>query len=181
MKNYTLIAGLICGMSGIVITTVTYFLGVTAMISWWTVLVAFVLGLSLYFYFGYRYRKMNGGFLPFKDAFLLIFLMSAIASTLSGLFMILLYHVISPDLPEKMYDAVIVKTTNMLQGWGMTQDKVDATINKMQSDPNPFSLGRQFRSIGINFIGCAIFALIIGAIIKKNRPPFENVIDQPPQ
>jgi hypothetical protein len=48
----------------------------------------------------------------------------------------------------------------------------------MQSEPGKFTVIDQLRQIVLNFIGSALLALILGAIIKKNPPPFENITDQ---
>ncbi len=178
MKNYTLTGGLILGFLGILITGITYFIGINAMISLWTALIVFVLFTALYIFMGLRYRKMNGGFLVFKEAFALIFFMSVISTVLSGIFMIILYHVINPELPGKLQDAVIQKSAAMMQSFGLQQDKIDEQISKMQADPNDFTVGKQIRGIAISFVWSAAVAAIIGLIIRKNPPPFENTPDQ---
>jgi hypothetical protein len=177
MKNYTLTGGLISGFLGIIFTSVTYFIGIQAMVSLWTALVALLMFTGLYVFMGLRYRKLNGGYLTFKDAFALIFFMGMISSVLGGTFQIILYHVINPDLPGMMHDAIIQKTINMMQRFGSPQDKIDETITKMQENTGEYSMGSQIRSIALSSIGVAIVALIIGAIIKKTPPPFENVSD----
>jgi len=94
--------------------------------------------------------------------------------------MIILYHVINPELPGKLQDAVIQKSVSMMQSFGVTQDKIDEQITKMQAEPGQFTLGNQIRGIALSFIWSAILAAILGLIIRKNPPPFENVIDQNP-
>ncbi|HEV7232153.1 MAG TPA: DUF4199 domain-containing protein [Bacteroidia bacterium] len=177
MKNYTLTGGLITGFTGIIFTAVTYFLGIHAMVSLWTAACAFLIFIGLYVFLGLRYRKLNGGYLTFKDAFALIFFMGMISSVLSGTFQIILYHVINPDLPGMMHDAIIQKTVDMMQRFNSPQEKIDETITKMQETTGEYSVGNQIRSIALSSIGVAILALIIGVCIKKTPPPFEQVSD----
>jgi hypothetical protein len=180
MKNYTLTGGLILGFLAIIITGITYFMGVDAMLSAWNLLFRFLLFTGLYLFFGFRYRKMNGGYLIYKDAFALLFFISVISTVLSGLFDILLYHVINPGLLETLQDAMVKKMVATWQWMGLPQDKIDEQISKMQAGPSQFTVGIQIRGIAISFIWCAALAAILGLIIRKNPPPFDNVIDQTP-
>ena len=45
------------------------------MVSLWTACCAFLIFIGMYVFLGLRYRKLNGGYLTFKDAFALIFFM----------------------------------------------------------------------------------------------------------
>jgi hypothetical protein len=148
------------------------------MISIYTVVFMLVANITLYLYFGIHYRTLNGGFLPFKEAFALIFFISVISTIINGLFYILLTHVINPELPQTLQEAIVQKTIGWMQRFGAPQDKIDEAIAKMQSEPGKFTVIDQLRQIVLNFIGSALLALILGAIIKKNPPPFENITDQ---
>ena len=175
MKNYTLSSGLIIGFTAIVISAVCYFMGVNAMVSGYNILITVVAYVGLLLFFGFRYRAENGGYLSFKEAFVFIFFTSVIATVISGLFTILLIHVINPGLEQSLQDAIIQKSISWMQYFGAPQEKIDQSIAQMQSEPGKFTVASQLKGIVLNFITLAILALILGAIIKKTRPPFTNV------
>jgi hypothetical protein len=181
MKNFVLYGGIALGLLGIIVTGITYFIGVEAMVSLWTAGIELVLFVGLYIYLGLRFRKLHGGYLSYKDSFTLIFFMSVISYVITGLFLILLYHVINPSLPEKLQDATIQKAVAWMQKFDVPQDKIDEQIGKMQGDNSQFSIGSQLRSIPISFIISAIIALLLALFIRKNPPPFQtNTLDDNP-
>lgn len=180
MKNYTLICGLILGFLGVAITGITYGMGIQAMISLWTTLMVFLLFTGLYLYFGFRFRKMNGGYLIFKEAFALLFFISVISSVISGLFMIVLYHAINPALPGQLQDAAIQKYIGWMQRFEVPKAQIDEQVARMQLDPSQYTVGNQLRGIAISFIWSAAVAAVLGLIVKRNPPPtLENTLDQP--
>ena len=177
MKNYTLNGGIITGLTGICFTAVTYFMGVSAMVSIWSGILNFLIFLGIYLFWGFRYRSLNGGYLIFKEAVALIFFISVIATVLQGIFQIILYHVINPELPSMLHDAVVQNAIDWLQKMGQPQEKIDATLARIQENNGEFTVGMQIRAIGISFIGSGVVGLVIGLIIKKDPPPFEPVSD----
>jgi hypothetical protein len=181
MKNYTLTGGLTIGFVTILVTLISYFIGVGAMTSIITRFILFAVCTALFLYFGYQYRKANGGFLPFREAFALMFFISVISSVMSGFFNILLTHVINPGLPQKLQEASIQKLIDLYTLLGFPKDKIDEQVAVLQALPTTVSIAQELKGIVFGFIGSAILALILGAIIKKNPPPFDNITDQSTQ
>jgi hypothetical protein len=174
MQNPAVKYGLIAGFIGILLQTFMYLMGVQFMATWWVGISVLVLIVVMYVILSLRIRKDNGGFITFKEAFGRVFLMCLIAATCSTLFSLLLYHVIDPELPQKMQDAIMDKTLAMMERMGAPQEKIDEISEKLKESGNNFSVAGQIKSYIFAIIFGAIFALIMGAIIKKERPVFEE-------
>jgi len=167
--RYSLILGVVSGVFIILLYLIDYNL----MLNYWVSALPMVLWIGLPIYAGIALRKQNGGLLPFKTAFVSSFAIIAIGVIVSTLFNVLLYQVIDPELPAKMQALMIEKQTAMLEGFGMEQDQIDAQMAKLEEDPM-FSLGKQLTTgLMTALIGGAIFALITGAIVKKNPTEIE--------
>ncbi|MBI2271222.1 MAG: DUF4199 domain-containing protein [Bacteroidetes bacterium] len=174
MKDPGIKYGLIAGFIGILLQAFTYLMGVQFMATWWVGILILVAIITMYVILSLRIRKDMGGYITFKDAFIKTFVMCIIAGTISTLFGLLLYHVIDPELPDKLQNAIMEKTMTMMENMGAPQEKIDEVAEQLQEAGNNFSVGAQIKNYFVGILFGAIFALIMGAIIKKARPVFED-------
>lgn len=161
-------AGIIMGVVGIVGMYITYFIEPTAIVGGYNSLIQFVLVIGILLYFGIQYRKSIGGYMEFGPAFNFSFIALLVSLVLGFVGSQLLYLLIDPSLPEVLAEAQLenlVEVTEKLTGEGSLSS---AQIDEMRKTAEEtFSLGGQLKGIGLASIGYAVFALIIGAIIKK--------------
>lgn len=174
MQNPAIKYGLIGGFISILLQAIFYLMGVELMATWWVGILILIAIITLYVVLSLRIRKDNGGFITFKEAFVRTLIMCFIAGTISTLFGLLLYHVIDPELPEKLQNAILEKTTSMMERMGAPQEKIDEVVEKMNEAGNSFSVKGQIMSYFKGIIFGLIFALIMAAIMKKARPVFEE-------
>jgi hypothetical protein len=171
LVNHALKNGLILGVISVVITLCLYAIDYTLMGQMKFALLGLLVALGYGIFAGSNYRKEVGGFLPFGKAFQHGFFMFAVSGLVSTIFMILLYNVIDPELPQKLTDASMENTMAMMEGFGMSGDQLDEAMEKArESAGDQFTIGRQLMGYGISLIFSAILALITGAIVKKNQP-----------
>jgi hypothetical protein len=161
-------AGVIMGVVGIVGMYVTYFIEPTAIVGGYSSLVQFVLAIGILLYLGIQYRKSIGGFMEFGTAFNFSFIALLISLVLGFMGSQLLYLLIDPSLPEVLAEAQLENMVNMAEKFAGEGAISSAQIDEMRKTAaDSFSLGGQLKAIGIASIGYAVFALIIGAILKK--------------
>lgn len=126
--------------------------------------------------FGNQYRKANSGYLPFGQAFKLSFIILLVSTLIQLIFSMLLYHVIDPDLPALITESVLANWENTFRSLGMDQGQIDEQMRIMARDlPKQFQLVNQLKNSWIIILSSAFFALIAGAIIKRNQPIIDRM------
>jgi hypothetical protein len=169
--NDTVKHGGILGIITIALTLVVYAIDYALLVDWKFGIFSFAIFLGYGIYAGIAYRKEVGGFLSFGKAFQHGFLVFAISALISTVFNILLYTVVDPELPAKVTEVTIENTEKMMEGFGMSGDAMDEAMAKTRKDTE-----ERYTAVGLAkgyiwiLIGCAVFALITGAIVKKKQP-----------
>ncbi len=174
LKSHAIKWGLILGVVSVILTLLIYILDITLMADWKYLVLSLVVSIGILIYAGIDFRKQNGGFLPFKRAFVYSFITLVIAGLISTIFSILLFTVIDPGAAEVITDASIDKAEAMLEGFGMDDDVIEEAMDQAREDTkDKFTAGGMMLQFVYALIGYAIFSLIIGAIIKRNHPEEE--------
>ena len=149
-------------------------MGVEVMATWWIGIIFMLILLTLTIVLPLRHRKQAGGYITFKDAFILILTFCAIGSALGTIFNIILYNVIDPGLGERVNTAIIERTIAMLESVGTPQEKIDEVMDKFGEMPNPFTTVTLLKSYLWGILMSSVLALVIAAFIKKEPPVFDN-------
>lgn len=158
----------------IITSLVLYLIDATLMANLWFIVIIFIVNIVLILYAGFAYRKQNGYFLSFKNAFIYIFLLLLFSGLIELAFNILIYNVVDHDLPNTITEATIEEWTNFFEWVGMNDDQLDQATEDMREN-----LSKRLTISGLlsgflgSLVGYAISALIFGAIIKKSKPEFE--------
>ncbi|HIA37249.1 MAG TPA: DUF4199 domain-containing protein [Flavobacteriales bacterium] len=173
-KDFILQSGLLVGLILGIIILVSYFMGVDIMVSWWVSLLNLGLGIGAPIYFGIKWRNMQEGFLDFKMSFLVIFLVFAVSAFISTLFNITLYTVIDPDLSEAVFSEAVEKTAGMMEKFGTPQDKIDEVVDEMERNNTKPDLWSFLEGYLYYLLFGIAIGLIGGAIIKRNKPIFDE-------
>lgn len=118
-------------------------------------------------------RKDNNGYLKFREALKVSFGILVLTAFVAMLFSYLLYNIIDPPFAESMTQVMVGQTQSMLEKFGTPQDAIDKAVTAML-EKNMFSFGQLFQSFMISCIVLFIIAVIISAIMKKNKPEFES-------
>ncbi|MDO9553785.1 DUF4199 domain-containing protein [Rhodonellum sp.] len=161
-------SGLILGLISVVLTYVIYFVDSSLLAAWYVGIGIFVLFIGLIIYFGIQYRNSIGGYMPFGAAFNFSFITLVVAGIIGVLANILLFTVVDPALPNVLVDAQMETQMAMLDKFGagdsISSEQLDEMRTNLQNAYTPFG---QLKGFGFLLIGYAIFALILGAILKK--------------
>jgi hypothetical protein len=169
--NHAIRWGGILGAVSILITMILYAVDYSLMVQLKTLFISLLIYLGLVIYAGINYRNSIGGFLSFGKAFQHGFLVLAISALISTIFNILLYTAIDPELPQKLTDASIENTRQMMENFGAPEDQVDEALEQARERSNDqFSVGGLALGYVWILVFSAIMALISGLIVKKNEP-----------
>ena len=170
MKGPVIKYSIILALISIIITTLIYIIDETMMVKWWFGLISLAISFALLIYFGMTIRNEAGGFMKFKTAFTLIFLIVFFSTIISSAYNLVLYSVIDPDLGSRLTEALIEQQTQILENFGVPADQMDEQLNRIR-EQDSFSVPSLLKSSGIaSIIGALIMGLIVGAIIKKKEP-----------
>ena len=173
--------GVLLGLISIGIGVLYYSLGIEFMIKWWVGLINLAVSIFLICFFALRYRKSIGGYMNYWNAFFALVIILTISGVISTIYNMILFHVIDPELPVKMHDAILQTTVQWMEDFKVPQSEIDKVIDKMQSQQNQYSVGRQLIGIIWVILGSAIISFIIAAFVKKSRPIMdETPLDQLP-
>ena len=141
--------------------------------------VTFVIMVGLSAYFSILLRKVAGGFWNFSQALKGIFVMLAIAVIISGIGGAL-FNLVNPEPQQIIFDKTINMTIETMESLGADEDLIDSQIAELEQTRDSlkgFSVGQTLKGIAISLIMYFIFALILAAILKRERPSFLNVSD----
>ena len=115
-----------------------------------------------------EYRTNNGGFLTLGQALSTGTLVVAVSSLIGGFFQQIYLNFIDPNFPEKMMN----KMRDYFEDLGLDEAIVEKQMDRMTD---------QFNNPGISFFQQILFSvligfvlsLIIGAIMRKEKPVFD--------
>ena len=168
--NVLLQYGLISGLVSILFLVILY-LGGTKL---FTNPIAF-LGYALPIVFAVlacvKQKKLNGGYLEFKEALKISFGVLVISSLAATLLTYVLFNFIDTAFRESMVQVSIEMTQKFMQKFNAPQDAIDKAVQELTTS-NPYALGKLIFQFVLACILWFIFALIISAIVKKKRPEF---------
>jgi hypothetical protein len=164
-------SGAIIGGVGIAITALFYVVDESLLANWKVLLVLLVVYLGLVIYLGIHYRNQAGGYMSYGQAFQHGFVMLATAGLIGALFNGMLYSFIDPGLGQRLADITIEKSTEMMRGFGASENDIDQAVAKMEEDmPKQFSFVGQLKGYLWGLITYAIISLITALFVRKTAP-----------
>ena len=153
----------------IVLSVISYTFGVDFTISTWWAVVQSILPLTLLVFFVVQYKKLNGGFLIFKNTFKVCFGILVAATFISTFFNILLFNFIDPDYAQALSQASIEKSYEMMERMNVDEAVLDETITALEEADN-YSISNLAKGFFYGIPFYVILSLIISAFVKKNPP-----------
>lgn len=110
------------------------------------------------------FKSELGGFLSFGEAFKSAFFTILVISAITAVWSFVFYSFIATDFFENILD--FMRTT--MEGQGLDDDAVDMAMGMYEKMYTP--TGMLILQVVMGLIGGGIVGLIIGAIMKKERP-----------
>jgi len=171
LMNHIIKWGLIVGGVSITLTILLYAVDYTLMVQLKTLFALLMVYFGIATYAGIDYRKSVGGYLKYGKAFVHGFGIFAVSGLIATIFSFILYNVIDTELPQKLTDASIENTRQMMENFGTPEDAMDkAMADAKASTEKQFTpAGQALSFLSILFFS-AIMALISAIFVKKNEP-----------
>ncbi|NII28912.1 DUF4199 domain-containing protein [Pseudoflavitalea sp. X16] len=126
---------------------------------------------------GLREKKRNGGYLSLSEGLKVIFMVFALGSLLQTVFTHILLSYVDVPFGEASKQLSIERYVAFMKSTGASESQVEDYI-KNANDPKNDTFMATLLSYCIFCIGYFVVSLIIAAIIRKKRPPFENSFNQ---
>lgn len=168
--------GLILALIEIVITVLMYVAGIEFYSSNMFLFGIFMLLLTIgYTIFSIlQFRKSREGFMTLKEGFTATFFTLAIAGLLTTTFTIILYDFIDKEYTRALAEKITEKTADLMERFGASQADIDKKIEEMGDPGERFTVMGQIKGYLVGLIFYAVYSVILGAIFKRNKPPFEE-------
>ncbi|MCT4590777.1 MAG: DUF4199 domain-containing protein [Carboxylicivirga sp.] len=125
-----------------------------------------------------NYRKELGGFMSLKQGMLYGTYVTFVAAVIVAIYSLAFNNFIEPDYVKKTQEAIMEKTYQFMESSGVPQQAIDEQIEKMekgmQKEVESAKLLGPLKSILWTTIFGFVISLILAAILKKERPMFED-------
>jgi hypothetical protein len=158
--------GLINGAIALLLMYGSYFAGMDAFVSEQFISKFVPYMMIILIVYGFQLRKRNGGYLAFKEGLQYSFMSYVIVALLVAIGTYVLFNVIDKELTKKVYDAMMVKMTNM----GMKAEELEKVMGKREGQQT--GLRTIFFGTGTGLIWDFVVSLIIAIIIRREKPAF---------
>lgn len=159
--NYGIYLGLIL----VVIQVIMYVTGWALEGVQWPVYIYYLIFPVFIFLAISAYKKGTGGFLSLSEALKTGVVTAVISGIIYLIYNILMAYVIDPGFTQQALD---MARDNMTEGGQMTEEQIEMSMQFAEYGANPF-LGSAIW-IALSALFGLIYSLIIGAIMKQQRP-----------
>lgn len=168
--NVGLTYGLISGLASVVFSLLLYLNGAKAFVSPIAYL-GFLIPIAIGVLAGLKQKKINGGYLEFKESLKVVFTTFVIGTIIGSLFSYLLFNFIDVPFREALTQISVEKMQEWMVKFGTPQEAIDKASEEALKGNN-YSLGSTALSSAFICIFWFLVSLLISAIIKKKAPEF---------
>ncbi len=168
MYKSAMISGLFVGIALVVLSLLTYLMGVIKP-PFWVSLLQYVIIVAGIIYGTKKFRDEDlGGEISYSKALGFGILICIFAAVVSGLYMVIFMTVIDPEFVNKLLAIIEEEYVKA----GLSEEQIDAAMSMVSKMQSPAMLAI-FNVIGFAFMG-TIFSLVTAAFLKKEKPIFET-------
>ncbi len=170
-KEFIIKTGIILGIINIILTLVFYIVDQNMLVGFTFIGIGIVINLGYLTYSGISFRRDVGGYIKFGSAYKNAFLSWAVAGIIGTIFAILLHHVIDPDLQNALKEAQVENAIALTERFGGDDEAIEkAEAETLKRTEGQFDIPKLLLGYVYALIFYAIFSLIVGAIVKRNKP-----------
>lgn len=166
VKKIALTYGLLLGLASVVLSVITYVMGVHLERPWWASLLG-ILIMVLFIVYGLKaFKQENEGFLSLGEALKTGLAISVVAGIISAVYSYLFVTVIEPEFVNQMLD--MTRDQMLEQNPNMTEEQTEMALNMTEKFMSP-AIMTAMAIIFTLFIGF-IVSLIAGLVMKQPKP-----------
>jgi hypothetical protein len=168
MKDYIFKNGLILGAFMIFISLMSYIMGVDFKLSLIWNLIELITPLVFLIVLINQFKKINLGYLNFKNSFIVCFGLLAASTFIHTFFKILLFNYVDPSYGIILQEATIQKLIVVMSDF-FPDDVIDELIVDLESQ-NSFSVSSLSKGYTSSLFFFVFLSLIIALFVKKEAP-----------
>jgi predicted membrane protein len=172
--------GLLAGIIMIILVLLIYFIHSTSLASF-TAMIVFVPLVFLMIWGGITFRKENGGFKSFGQAFMVVYVVSVTATFSSSIFGFVLYSVVDRDLAFKVQRETKESTLEWMEKLGASDEDIEKALQRLDDDfqveegdsgqLNSYLLRRTAMNFATTLVVGAIFSALIALFVSRGDEP----------
>ena len=176
LKSNTIRMGILIGLLGIIINVLIYVINPAFFANISFALILFVVYITAYFFAMYSIRKTNDGYLSFKEAYFVALGVMMISTFVELSFKLVLYNVIDTELAGFIQNKTVENTTALMERFNVPEEEIEKAVEKIDVE-GQYSAISMLKGYGWGILISAVVALIIAAIVKKDKQTFESIVD----
>ncbi len=169
IKSVGLNYGIYLGLFILIATVLRYVFSIDSFINWKLNILLGIISIVIAVMASLKARKLIGGYISFKNAFIPFFITSLVAIVISTIIGILLFNVIDPEAAQYLNDQILEMTRGMMERFGAPQEAIDQAMAEAEGKDN-FSIGNQLKSVVMQLAIMSVIGLIVAAIVKRKDP-----------
>ncbi|MDA8787492.1 DUF4199 domain-containing protein [Schleiferiaceae bacterium] len=180
LKKIAIQFGILSTIFSVLYVLTVYIIDESMFTSQWGGIIVLLLSLVIFVVGVLQFKKQNGGYATFREAFSAFMLPFILATLLGMVFNLTFYNLIDAELAarngERQFDAMLEMPEENLDGvmTFMGVSSVDELHEKiMEQAEMTKSFTGQLKGGGMGIAFFAVLGLIVAAVTKKNRPEFE--------
>lgn len=160
--------GLMGGLLMIAGYVVLYLIDATLLASFFTI---FLYTFPIFFmiYGGITYRKENGGYESYGEAFTVVFIIAFIAAFMLDMFGYALYKFIDPNLVDIIKEATIEKSEAIYEKMNLPEDQIERQLKVLKYTDFTPTLKTQAMRMAASTGVSLVFSALIALFVKRNK------------
>jgi hypothetical protein len=167
--------GLIAGITYVVLLFVQYkYTAVNPVSFALTKLATFIIIIALFVFAGLARRKELGGYADFRSVLQPLIITIIITEVMYGLFSYIYLNYIDPQFLDNFLNNI----TAWFEKKGLSQDQIDKQMEMYRNNTTKPTIRDVLFGIATWIVIDAVFGIIIAAVLRRKRPPFENSFNQ---
>lgn len=169
IKSSALNYGLYLGGILAAVTILGYAVSLELLTKWWLGILLLILIIVFGIISASKSKKIQEGFIEFKDAFSSYFITVAVGIIISMIINILIFNFIDPEAAILLKEKTIESSLEVMRSFGAPEEAIANSLEQMEAQKNQYAIGPQLQSSAIFLIIQAIIGLIVALIIKRPR------------
>jgi hypothetical protein len=174
IKREAIKIGIINGVIAVSLMYISYYMGMDAFMNQQYLNPFLPYMMIILLIAGFRLRKLNGGYLSFKEAIKFTFLSYVIATVLMAIGTYILFNLIDKDLTQKAFVLGLEKSRALMERMGASEEEIEKTIGKMGSEKLETGFKTTLLGTGTTLIWAFVKSLLISIVIRKEKPAFSQ-------
>ncbi|WP_104382587.1 DUF4199 domain-containing protein [Sphingobacterium sp. HMA12] len=182
-KKKSIIYGVVLGVISFILGLIVLFV-VKDLNSFWGVMsMSFIVNTGIFVVisalFSFSLRKANGGYWSFSIALKSIFMMLAISTIISTIGTQVYVNFVNPTLQEQVVTHTINVTIEYMEKNNVPDEVIDSKIAELEKQVDAIgkiTLGQIFKGLAITLLFQFVFALLLSALSKKEKPVFAQPV-----